>query len=301
MNPRSVAPGIVGVVGSLLGAIAAAVSTHDYAQNLDRKLHGAHCSFIPGAGEATTDNACTAAMQSPYSALLKDRYWGGIPISLFGLGAFAFTFAVALYLILARESAPQRTRLAYFLLTLAPFGASIVMFVISATKLGQFCKVCVAMYTASVILFVSGVLALVSSRRPFAAVPPLTPPPKPPRNADPSAPADKTEVDSEPWHQKAEKKAPTEKTVHVMPVGSWAAPIGLLAAMGTATALPAAVYAASLPSYDDRILACGKLEKPAAPEGVGRLRDRLLERATTKSLRRLGQRRSPPRIRPSPR
>ena len=38
--------------------------------------------------------------------------------------------------------------------------------------------------------------------------------------------------------------------------------------MGTATALPAAVYAGTLPDYRGRINGCGKLEKPEAPEGV---------------------------------
>jgi len=49
------------------------------------------------------------------------------------------------------------------------------------------------------------------------------------------------------------------------PVGSWAAPVGLLAALGVASGLPAVVYAASLPDYTSKIVACGKLA--VSPEG----------------------------------
>ncbi|NUP04727.1 MAG: hypothetical protein HOW73_01560 [Polyangiaceae bacterium] len=264
MNQRTVVPGVVGVVASVIGGAAAAVSTHDYAQHLDRRLHGTHCSFIPGLGDAEADNACTTALQSPYSAFLKEQFWGGIPISLFALGAFSFTFALALYLILARNTASKRTRLAYFLVTLGPLAASLVMFVISATKLGQFCKTCVAIYVASIGLFVSGILALVTTRTPFAAVAPAgqPPAPRPPRSADPDA----TAADPEPWHQRP--GAPVAKTVvdgqdrAPIPMGSWAAPVGLLAAMATATAIPAVVYAGTVPDYKDRIVACGALPKP---------------------------------------
>lgn len=269
MHPRSVVPGVIGAVASFIGAAAAAVSTTDYAKHLDRNLHGTHCSFIPGLGDATSDNACTVALQSPYSAVLKDRFWGGVPISLFALGAFTFTFALALFLALAREQASKRVRLGYFLITLGPFLASIAMFLVSAIKLGQFCKVCVAVYVASIALFVSGILALVSTRTPFAAVPRAVPPPEPPKSAD----LDATALDPEPWHQKAATAKPTtaataKPVMITAPLGSWAAPIGLLAAMGTATALPAAVYAGTLPDYRGRINGCGKLEKPEAPEGV---------------------------------
>jgi hypothetical protein len=78
-------------------------------KHLDRQVHDIHCSFIPGAGvDTSADNACRVAMYSPFSALFRDRYWGGVPISLFALGAFAFFAAFALYLLLARELAPRR-------------------------------------------------------------------------------------------------------------------------------------------------------------------------------------------------
>jgi len=254
MNPRSIVPGIMGALASLLGAIFAGLSTHDYAQHLDRQLHGTHCSFIPGLGEATGENPCTAAMYSPYSALLKDKMWGGIPISLFALGAFAFFFAASLYLLLARENASKRFRIGYFVATLGPFAASILMFIISLVKLGELCKLCVGIYVASIALFVAGILALIGSRQAFGRV------------ARPGQPrsADSTALDPQPWHQneKNSRALPTKVdtvTPVSAPTGSWAAPVFLFATLGIATALPAIVYAGSLPDYSSKIVECGKL------------------------------------------
>lgn len=256
MHPRSVVPGIVGAVASIIGGAAAAVSTHDYAQHLDRRLHGTHCSFVPGLGDASSDNACTTALQSPFSALLKDRFWGGIPISLFALGAFSFTLALSLYMLLARENASKRARLGYLLTTLGPFLASVTMFIISLAVLGQFCKVCVGIYVASTALLVAGILSVLSGRNQFANTTP-----------DPDA----TAVDPEPWHLRENRRIPktvvddTKPAAPPRPVlGSWAAPIGMLAAMGSATAVPAFVYASTAPDFRDRIASCGKLQKPGA-------------------------------------
>ena len=81
------------------GLVFAAYSTYDYAAQLDRQVHAVHCSFIPGAPVSSdADNPCKAALFSPYSALFRATYWGGVPISLFGLGAFAFFVGFAAYL-----------------------------------------------------------------------------------------------------------------------------------------------------------------------------------------------------------
>ena len=52
-------------------------------------------------------------MYSPYSALLRDRFWGGVPISLFALGVYGVFFAMALYLLVARDTASKRAWQAY--------------------------------------------------------------------------------------------------------------------------------------------------------------------------------------------
>ncbi|MEO8905282.1 MAG: hypothetical protein ABI627_27505, partial [Polyangiaceae bacterium] len=88
-GPKSKLPAALALVASLLGLLFASNSTLDYAKHLDRRLHDVHCSFIPGAPATSEAEACRVAMYSPYSALFKEHYWGGIPISLFALGAFA--------------------------------------------------------------------------------------------------------------------------------------------------------------------------------------------------------------------
>src|SRR5271169_482698 len=89
---------LVALVASALGMVFAAYSTYDYAQQLDRQVHAVHCSFIPGAPVSSdADNPCKAALFSPFSAVLRATYWGGVPISLFGLGAFAFFVGFAVY------------------------------------------------------------------------------------------------------------------------------------------------------------------------------------------------------------
>src|SRR5262245_49230155 len=102
-------PAAVALVAALVGFIFGGSATLDYSKHLDRQIHDIHCSYSPGlAPEQAADNACRAAMYSPYSAILRDKYWGGIPISLFAVGAFAFFAAFGLYLMLGGRSAPRR-------------------------------------------------------------------------------------------------------------------------------------------------------------------------------------------------
>src|SRR5689334_160808 len=106
MAQRTPVPGILGVAASVVGLFFSAFSTHDYAEHLDRQLHQTHCSFVPGLAAAEKgENACKAAMYSPYSALFRDRFWGGVPISLFALGVYSLFLALALYLLVARDTA----------------------------------------------------------------------------------------------------------------------------------------------------------------------------------------------------
>lgn len=264
MHPRSFAPGILGSLASAAGVTFAALSTHDYASHLDRQLHGTHCSFIPGLAEASADNACTKAMYSPYSAVLKQVFWGGIPISLFGLGAFLFFFAFSLYLLLARETASKRFRLGYLLCTVGPVLASALMLVISLTKLGDVCKLCVGIYVSSFALLGAGILGMIGAQKSFGVVGaiPGQPPPSPPRTVD----ADATQADPQPWHQ-ATKADPRnvlrgvdEKSRAVEPPrGSVLSLLGLPLLLGLSCALPGGVYAASLPDYKPIIKNCGSL------------------------------------------
>src|SRR5262249_55072195 len=156
------------------GIVFAVYSTYDYIQHLDRQMHAVHCSFIPGAPASDdADNACKTALFSPYSAIFRQTYWGGVPISLFAVGAFGFFAAFGAYLFALRERVPP---IAYAFIGVAAFGpllASLVMFVISATKLHAFCKLCVGIYVSSMALATGGGLAIAHLRKRKDAANPL--------------------------------------------------------------------------------------------------------------------------------
>ncbi len=158
-------PAILALLGCALGLAFALSSTSDYASHLDRQLHDLHCSFVPGAAAAGDTQACRAAMYSPYSAVLKESYWGGIPISLFALGAFAGLAGFAAYLLVAGERASRRAVGTFALLSVSPLAVSLLMLVISLTRLGALCKTCTGIYISSLLLAVAGIWAFAASRR----------------------------------------------------------------------------------------------------------------------------------------
>lgn len=231
--------GIVVACAAFLGLVFAAYSTYDYSLHLDRQIHSVHCSFIPGAPVSDDgENACKAALFSPYSALFRATYWGGIPISLFAVGSFAFFVGFGLYLALAKKDAPRFAWLFLGTTGFAPLAASIVMFTISATKLGSFCKLCVGVYVASTALAVAAALAIGRFR---AAPTPL----------GPSAPLDGS--------RRLELAAPSGRPLLLL---------GWLAGLGGASLLPAAVYAASLPDYRAHLSSCGTLTVKTESHGA---------------------------------
>ncbi len=147
--------------GATLGAVFAAYSTSDYTAHLDRQVHAVHCSFIPGASlDVGESNPCKTALFSSYSALFRETYWGGIPISLAALGCFAFFVALALYVVLSRERTPKGALELLGVTGFGPLLASIVMFSISLTQLHTFCKVCVGIYASSAMVAAAAVMAL---------------------------------------------------------------------------------------------------------------------------------------------
>lgn len=149
----------VALAGALLGLTFATTSTLDYAEHLDRGLHDLHCSVIPGMPATSAAEACRAAMYSPYSAVLKTSLWGGVPISLFGQGAFVFFAAFALYLLISGPRAPRSARWFFAATGVTPLLVSLVMLGISLVKLGEICRVCLGIYLSSALLAVAAVLA----------------------------------------------------------------------------------------------------------------------------------------------
>ncbi len=173
-GPKSKLPAVLALIASLLGLLFASNSTLDYAKHLDRRLHDVHCSFIPGAPATSEAEACRVAMYSPYSALFKEHYWGGIPISLFALGAFGFFAAFAIYLLVAGPRAPRRSLQFFAGASLLPLLVSLLMFSISVLKLGTVCKTCAGIYISSTLLAVAGVLGFLSSKTDEPSMPRAT-------------------------------------------------------------------------------------------------------------------------------
>jgi uncharacterized membrane protein len=157
---------LIALAAAVLGLVFAAYSTYDYAEQLDRQVHAVHCSFIPGAPVSTdADNPCKAALFSPYSAIYRATYWGGVPISLFGLGAFAFFVGFAVYLRLGDARLPKSAYPTFAGLAVGPLVVSILMLMISLNHLHALCKLCVGIYVSSLALFVFAIVAVVAHGR----------------------------------------------------------------------------------------------------------------------------------------
>ncbi|WP_437314483.1 vitamin K epoxide reductase family protein [Sorangium sp. So ce385] len=260
-GPRG--PAALALGGSILGLAFSASSTFDYIRHLDRQVHDLHCSFIPGLGaQAGADTACRVAMYSPYSALFRESFWGGIPISLFALGAFAFFAAFALYVLLSGQHAPRRAAHFLFVAGLTPLAVSILMALISALRLGVFCKTCVGMYVSSALLAAGGIWAFVEDRRAAraAAWSSATPRPAGAAGVGPTVPMAPLGVDAPAGAPAA--PAPARRMGSKLLLPGW------LVALGVCTVTPALLYASALPSYASYLSGCGKLEKPTEPNGA---------------------------------
>ena len=165
MSPTSKTPAILALIGCGLGLLFASYSTLDYAQHLDRGLHDIHCSVIPGAPVTEEAESCRAAMYSAYGAVMRESLWGGIPVSLFALGAYSFLAAFAVYLLVASSRASAKAVRFFAVVSTTPLLVSIFMFAIAVTELGELCKTCVGLYIASVLLAVGGLLGLGTVKR----------------------------------------------------------------------------------------------------------------------------------------
>ncbi len=223
----------VAVFAALLGLVFASYSTYDYAQQLDRQVHAVHCSFIPGAPVTLdAENACKAALFSPYSAIFRASWWGGVPISLFAMGAFGFFAGFGLYLATGGRTLSNRAYAFFAAAALTPVGASLVMFVVTLLHLHEFCKLCVGIYFSSFLLAGAAALA---------------------------------------WraHLREQQDLATAATVPAdMPSAApegWGKAVLWLALLGGAALLPALIYVSSLPDYHSRITGCGKLAVASDP------------------------------------
>ncbi len=271
-------PAGLALFASLLGLAFAASSTLDYASHLDRQIHDIHCSFIPGLGAEQAENTgCRAAMYSPFSALFRDRYWGGVPISLFAVGAFAFFAAFALYLLLARGAAPRRASQFFFAVSLTPVAVSLLMFFIALTRLGHLCKTCGGIYISSALLAIAAGAGFIFDRREAqraAAEAQLG-------SVAPTAAEEGASKGVSPTVTDGDESVPAKPTgaAPVPPTVDGASTSGRrtggpllipawLFGLGLFSITPALLYVSALPSYGAYISGCGKLEKPTEPNGA---------------------------------
>lgn len=261
-------PAALALGAAILGLIFAALSSVDYTKHLDRQVHDIHCSYVPGLGaEASPDNACRVAMYSPFAALFRDRYWGGVPIALFAVGAFAFFAAFALYLLLAGRRASLRAIGFLALFGVTPLLVSLLMAAISALKLGHFCKTCVGIYISSALLAVGGIAGLIQAQRARSA-------------RAYGANADDTFVESSPALADDRGRAVAAHDASIPPVvhgglpdrpredTPWLLVAGWAIGLALFTVTPALIYVSALPNYNAYITGCGKLEKPTEPSNA---------------------------------
>jgi uncharacterized membrane protein len=239
-------PAAVALGGAILGLLFGAYSTADYVDHLDRQIHDIHCSFIPGSEVAKGENPCKTALYSAYSSVMRDKVWGGVPISLFAVGAFSFFIAFTVYLLVAGDRAPRRAWRFLGIASLAPLAVSILMGVISSTKLGSFCKTCVGIYASSVVLAIGGIAGWVLEQRELRAG-------AKPKDVDEPRNVPPTVVEGEP--------APRPLGAPWL-FGAW---LGALALFAMA---PAFLYYRAVPSYSKYVGGCGTLATNEDPKNA---------------------------------
>jgi uncharacterized membrane protein len=227
-------PLVLALLGAVLGLTFAAASTFDYANHLDRRLHDLHCSIIPGASTTEAGDACRAALYSPYAALMKDEFWGGIPISLFAIGAFSFFAGFALYLAVAGARAPKNAVVFFALVAQTPLLISLLMLYISLTKVGGLCKTCSGIYISSFLLSVAGLWQLRTLK-------------------------------AKKWQESTRTGPPESSAAGAL----W--PVAWLFALGLMTVAPARVYASAVPDHRPYLTQCGQLKETNYPEALLKL------------------------------
>ncbi len=97
-------------------------------------------------------------MMSSYSSVFRTSIWGGIPISLPAMAVFAFILFYGMDLLLSRRKDDPRATAFLALATALPALASLTMLIISLTKLGTTCKLCVGIYIASALCLTGAIV-----------------------------------------------------------------------------------------------------------------------------------------------
>jgi uncharacterized membrane protein len=219
-------------VAAAAGLMFAGVSTHDFVEHLDRQVHSITCSFIPGlaAPDASGASGCHVTLMSPYSSVFRKALWGGLPISMPAMSVFAFLLFRGVDLLANRRKDEQAARTFLVLAAALPLLTSLVMGYISLVQLGAACKLCIGIYTSSTVAFVAALLAWREVR---------------------TAPVEPSLFEGAP-------SGGSDMGQHAMAFGQG---VGFVA-------IPALLYAATMPDYAGFVGSCGSLTKPEDPYNV---------------------------------
>lgn len=291
------------LVAAALGFAFAAVSTSDFVAHLDRQVHGIHCSFLPGvdAPDVSGSSGCHVTLMSPYSSVLRDRIWGGIPISLPAMAVFAYLALAALAIVVLERAEDPRATGFLTLATVLPFATSVGMGVLSIYELGTACKLCIGIYVSSTLGLLFSAMAFLRARSAAAAMPPerLGPAPRIGRRVPRLQPIDLSEVTGDadstirdddrvslgtadtiaaPPGRKLATASEMDARIGLgrdsgaaaddpAPIG-WGA-IAIAVALGVVFVLvPTLAYAAGAPDFERYLGACGTLAHPEDPSHV---------------------------------
>jgi uncharacterized membrane protein len=159
---------ILFIVAAAAGLFFAGFSTHDFVEHLDRQVHSIHCSFIPGLDTPDVSGAsgCHVTMMSPYSSVFRSVLWGGLPVSLPGMAVFAFLLFRGVDLLVNRGSDERGPRVFLLAAATLPLLTSLVFGYISLVELDAACKLCIGIYSSSVVCFVAALLELRAASQP---------------------------------------------------------------------------------------------------------------------------------------
>lgn len=157
---------IIALIAAAAGFMFAATSTYDFVAHLDRQVHGLHCSFLPGSTpDVSGTSGCHVTLMSPYSSIMRDSIWGGIPISLPAMAVFAFLAFWAAMLWLSGKKDDRNATGFFALATGVPALTSIVMGTIAIRELDAVCKLCVGIYLSSAVAAVCALMLWLSARK----------------------------------------------------------------------------------------------------------------------------------------
>lgn len=164
---------VVLVFAAAAGMTFASVSTSDFTAHLDRQVHGIHCSFIPGADtpDVSGSSGCHTTLMSPYSSVMRDSVWGGIPVALPAMAVFAYLLVCAIVLLVVRRDDDPRATGYQALAWGLPFLTSLGFAYLSLHELGATCKLCVGIYSSSTVGLVVSLVAWVQARSAWKSAP----------------------------------------------------------------------------------------------------------------------------------